>query len=79
MTVSEGGGRARLSAARARGGGRWAAGERREREGAGPSRPKREGGGGKKTFRDFFLFIKPFQLCLFLFHYYLCSENSTKI
>nr|BAC83410.1 hypothetical protein [Oryza sativa Japonica Group]BAD31634.1 hypothetical protein [Oryza sativa Japonica Group] len=29
----------------------WAAGERREREGGGPSRPKR-GRGGKRLFRD---------------------------
>jgi hypothetical protein len=36
----------------------WAAGERREREGGGPSRPKR-GRGGKRLFRVF-LFINSF-------------------
>ena len=48
--VSESGGRARLSAARARAGSRWAAGERREGEGVGPSRPKKEGGGKEDFF-----------------------------
>ncbi|BAD45580.1 pr1-like protein [Oryza sativa Japonica Group] len=56
--VSEGGGRARPSAARARGEAEWAAGRRREREGDGPSRPKREKG-EKGLFRAF-LFIKSF-------------------
>jgi hypothetical protein len=43
--VSEGGGRARPSAARARGEAGWAAGERREGEGDGPdSVQEREGG-----------------------------------
>ena len=53
--VSESGGRARLSAARARGGGRWAAGEEREREGLGRAGPRRKGGGKRTSFRVFFL------------------------
>ena len=56
LPVSEGGDRARLSAARARGEAEWAAGRgEREGEGDGLNRPKR----GKGTFRVF-LFIKPF-------------------
>ncbi|BAD52697.1 splicing coactivator subunit-like protein [Oryza sativa Japonica Group] len=47
--VSEGGGRARPSAARARGEAEWAAGRGGRGEGDGPSRPKR-GKGGKRTF-----------------------------
>nr|BAD20093.1 pr1-like protein [Oryza sativa Japonica Group] len=43
--VSEGGGRARPSAARARGEAEWAAGKRREGEVNGPSRPKMGKGG----------------------------------
>ncbi len=49
---------------RARGGGRWAAGERREREGIGPSRPKRDKGGGKRLLLGF-SFYKTF-LTLFI-------------
>ncbi len=47
--------------------------ERGEERWAGPAQG-REGG-----LLGFFLFIKLFQLCLFLNNYYLCSENSTKI
>jgi hypothetical protein len=48
--VSESGGRARLSAARARAGSRWAAGEEREREREKWAEPAQEGRGGKKNF-----------------------------
>ncbi len=50
--VSESGGRARLSAARARGRPMGRGGRERE-GGTGPSRPKKGKGEGEKTFRDF--------------------------
>ncbi|BAD54020.1 pr1-like protein [Oryza sativa Japonica Group] len=76
--VSESGGRARLSAARARGRSRWAGGKERER-GKEWAEPAQEGRRRGKRLLLGFSFYKPFQLCLFLFNYYLCSENSTKI
>nr|BAD22910.1 pr1-like protein [Oryza sativa Japonica Group] len=56
--VSEGGERARPSAARARGGGRMGRGGE-EREGGRWAEPAQEGEGGKRLFWVF-LFIKPF-------------------
>jgi hypothetical protein len=75
--VSEGGGRARPSAARAWGEADWAAG-RGERERGGGEMGRAGPREGRGTFRVF-LFVKLFQLCLFLNNYYLCYENSTKI
>ena len=70
--VSESGGRARLSAARARAGRPMGRGEERERErGVGRAGPRRKGGGKKTSFRVF-LFINLFNFVYF-FSIIICA------